>query len=206
MTLGSLLSAFVAGDPFDPFAVPRTGGGSNRNFIDDGRSIRELTPDFVLCTIIDVVYGRADLPMTIASDTRRPASLRSFWLGMAAYLAPTFPIAFIWHLVLFEPNYHALQIYRADPIIPFGLASMIIQAIVFSWVFPRAFAGSSGSVLKNGLLYGLGAGLLSWSFTTLAVAAKHPMASITDYVLLETAFTVLQFLIVGPLIALAYRN
>jgi hypothetical protein len=48
--------------------------------------------------------------------------------------------------------------------------------------------------------------LLSWSFTTLAVAAKHPMASITDYVLLETAFTVLQFLIVGPLIALAYRN
>src|SRR6266849_2734774 len=111
------------GDPFDPFAVPRTGGGSNRNFIDDGRSIRELTPDFVLCTIIDVGYGRADLPMTIASDTRRPASLRSFWLGMAAYLAPTFPIAFIWHLVLFEPNYHALQIYRADPIIPFGLFS-----------------------------------------------------------------------------------
>jgi len=144
--------------------------------------------------------------MTIASDTRRPASLRSFWLGMAAYLVPTFPIAFVWHLVLFEPNYRALQIYRADPIIPFGLASMIIQSIVFSWVYPRAFAGSSGSVMKKGLLYGLGAGLLSWSFTTLAVAAKHPMASITDYVVLETAFTVLQFMIVGPLIALAYRS
>jgi hypothetical protein len=144
--------------------------------------------------------------MAIDSDTRRPASLRSFWLGMAAYLVPTFPIAFVWHLVLFEPNYQALQIYRADPIIPFGLASMIIQAIIFSWLFPRVFADSRGSVLKNGLLFGLGAGLLSWSFTTLAVAAKHPMASITDYVVLETAFTVLQFLIVGPLIALAYRN
>ena len=144
--------------------------------------------------------------MAIASDTGHPASSRSFWLGMAAYLVPTFPIAFVWHLVLFEPNYHALQIYRADPIIPFGLASMIIQAIIFSWVFPRVFAGSNGSVLKNGLLYGLGADLLSWSFTTMAVAAKHPMASISDYVLLETAFTVLQFLIIGPLIALAYRN
>ncbi len=144
--------------------------------------------------------------MTIASDIRRPASSRSFWLGMAAYLVPTFPIAFVWHLILFEPNYHALQIYRADPIIPFGLASMIIQSIVFSWVFPRVFAGSHGSVLKNGLLYGLGAGLLSWSFTTLAVAAKHPMASIPDYVVLETAFTALQFLIVGPLTALAHRN
>ena len=144
--------------------------------------------------------------MTIASDTRRPASLRSFWPGMAAYLVPTFPIAFVWHLVLFESNYHALQIYRSDPIIPFGLASMIIQAIIFSWLFPRVFADSRGSVLKNGLLFGLGAGLLSWSFTTLAVAAKHPMTSISDYVLFETAFTVLQFLIVGPLIALAHRN
>jgi len=144
--------------------------------------------------------------MTIASDIRRAAGTRSFWLGMAAYLVPTFPIAFVWHLVLFESNYHALQIYRSDPIIPFGLASMIIQAIIFSWLFPRVFADSRGSVLKNGLLFGLGAGLLSWSFTTLAVAAKHPMASISDYVLLETAFTVLQFLIVGPLIALAYRS
>ncbi len=144
--------------------------------------------------------------MTIASDIRRAAGTRSFWLGMAAYLVPTFPIAFVWHLVLFESNYHALQIYRSDPIIPFGLASMIIQAIIFSWLFPRVFADSRGSVLKNGLLFGLGAGLLSWSFTTLAVAAKHPMTSISDYVLFETAFTVLQFLIVGPLIALAHRN
>ena len=49
-------------------------------------------------------------------------------------------------------------------------------------------------------------GLLSWSFTTLAVAAKHPMASISDFFLLETGFTVVQFLVVGPLIALAHKN
>jgi hypothetical protein len=125
---------------------------------------------------------------------------------MAAYLVPSFPIAFVWHLLLFESNYHALRIYREDPIIPFGLASMVIQSIIFSWVFPRLFANHGGSVLKNGLLYGLGLGLLSWSFTTLAVAAKHPMSSISDYVVLETGFTVLQFLIVGPLIALAHRS
>ena len=144
--------------------------------------------------------------MTIAPDIRQPASGRAFWLGMAAYLVPSFPIAFVWHLVLFEPQYHALRIYRADPIIPFGLASMLIQAAIFSWAFPRLFAGSRASVLRDGLLYGLGAGLLSWSFTTLAVAAKHPMTSISDYVVLETAFTVLQFVVVGPLIAWAYRR
>lgn len=140
------------------------------------------------------------------SHSGYPAGWRRFWLGMAAYIVPTFPIAFVWHLVLFEPDYRALQIYRPEPIIPFGLASMIIQSMVFSWIFPRVFAGNRGSILKNGLLYGLGIGLLSWSFTTLAVAAKHPMTSIPDYVVLETGFTVLQFLIVGPLIALAYRS
>ena len=144
--------------------------------------------------------------MTVASDIGHPSTARGFWFGVAAYLAPTFPIAFVWHLVLFAPNYHALRIYTDNPIIPFGLASMVIQSIVFSWVFPRIFANHRGSVLKNGLLYGLGLGLLSWSFTTLAVAAKHPMSSISDDVVLETGFTVLQFLIVGPLIALAHRN
>jgi len=83
---------------------------------------------------------------------------------------------------------------------------MIIQGAIFSWLFPRVFMQGSGSVLKDGLLYGLGAGLLSWSFTTLAVAAKNVMVSAPDYVLLETTFTILQFAVVGPLIALAYRR
>jgi hypothetical protein len=141
----------------------------------------------------------------IVSNTGHSAGWRNFWLGMAAYVVPTFPIAFAWHLVVFEPQYQALQIYRPDPIIPFGVAAMIIQSVVFSWSFPRVFARSRDSVLKNGLLYGLGIGLLSWSFTTLAFAAKHPMTSISDFAVLESAFTVLQFLIVGPLIALAYE-
>jgi hypothetical protein len=144
--------------------------------------------------------------MTIASDTARPAGARSFWLGFAAYLLPTFPIAYVWHLVLFEQKYHALKIYRDEPVIAFGLASMVIQGAIFSWLYPRVFPQKSGLFLKDGLLYGLGVGLLSWSFTTLAVAAKNVMASVPDYLLLETAFTILQFVVVGPLIALAYRR
>ncbi|WFU18218.1 hypothetical protein [Bradyrhizobium sp. CB3481] len=143
--------------------------------------------------------------MSAVPYAARPADARRFWLGFAAYLLPSFPIAFVWHLVLFEQKYHALQIYRDEPVIVFGLGSMIIQGAIFSWLFPRVMRGS-GSILKDGLVYGLGAGLLSWSFTTLAVAAKNVMVSVPDYVLLETAFTILQFAVVGPLIALAYRR
>jgi hypothetical protein len=143
--------------------------------------------------------------MSATSDVARPADVRGFWLGFAAYLLPSFPIAFVWHLVLFEQKYHALQIYRDEPVIAL-LASMIIQGAIFSWLFPRVFMQGGGSFVKDGLLYGLGAGLLSWSFTTLAVGAKNVMASVPDYVLLETAFTIVQFAIVGPLIAFAYRR
>src|ERR1700687_4102779 len=131
---------------------------------------------------------------------------RSFWLGVAAYLVPTFPIAYVWHLVLFAPAYDALGIYRPDPIIPFGFASMLIQALALSWAYPRLFPARGSAILKPGLAYGLALAILSWSFTTLAVAAKNIMTSVPSYVELETGFTLLQFLIVGPLIALAYRN
>src|SRR3981081_3406406 len=134
------------------------------------------------------------------------ATARGLCLGVAAYLGPTFPIAYVWHLVVFAPAYDALGIYRPDPIIPFGFASMVIQAIAFSWAYPRLFPGRGSGVLKPGLVYGLALAILSWSFTTLAVAAKNIMTSVPAYVQLETGFTLLQFLIVGPLIALAYRN
>jgi hypothetical protein len=83
---------------------------------------------------------------------------------------------------------------------------MVIQGIIFSWAYPRLFAKRGGAIFRPGLAYGLALAVLSWSFTTLAVAAKNIMASVPLYVELETGFTLLQFAIVGPLIALAHRN
>ena len=144
--------------------------------------------------------------MTTISAHGTSASARSFWLGIAGYLVPTFPIAYGWHLVWFASSYDALGIYRPDPIIPFGFISMLIQGAVFSWAYPRLLGDREGATLRSGLLYGAGLAILSWSFTTLAVAAKNIMGSVPTYMLLETGFTVLQFVIVGPLIALAYRR
>ena len=83
------------------------------------------------------------------------SSARAFWLGVAAYLVPTFPIAYVWHLIAFGPAYHRLEIYRDDMVIPFGLAAMAIQGVAFSWLYPRVFPNRHGGTLRNGLLYGL---------------------------------------------------
>jgi len=144
--------------------------------------------------------------MTTLQTHNTTTATRSFWLGVAAYLVPTFPIAYAWHLTVFAQAYEALGIYRPDPIIPFGFASMVIQGIVFSWAYPRLLPRRDAAIWKPGLTYGLVLALLSWSFTTLAVAAKNIMSSVPTYMLLETGFTLLQFVIVGPLIALAHRN
>jgi hypothetical protein len=128
-----------------------------------------------------------------------------YGLAILAYAIPTFAIAFVWHLILFEDYYAALQIYRSDIIIPFGLVSILIQGTIFAWFYQSAFAGRPGSWLTRGLAYAAVGALLSWSFTTIAVAAKNIMASVPDYLLIETAFTVVQWIVVGPLTALAFE-
>lgn len=131
---------------------------------------------------------------------------RSFWLAVAAYLLPTFPLGYFWHLVTFAEQYHRLAMYRSEVIIPLGLASMVIQAIIFAWAYPRLFNTRRDVWLRSAVQAGVVFGLLAWSFTTLPVAAKYQMSSVPDFLWLESAFSGLQFLVVAPLIALAHRQ
>jgi hypothetical protein len=127
-----------------------------------------------------------------------------YTLAVLAYLLPTFALGFVWHLVLFHGYYHALAIYRPDVIIPFGFLSMLIQAAIFAWIYEQAFAQQSGSGMSKALAYGAVGAVLSWSFTTLAVAAKNVMASVPNYLIIETAFTLVQWAMVAPLTVLAW--
>jgi hypothetical protein len=131
---------------------------------------------------------------------------KSFWLAVLAYLLPTFPLGYVWHLVTFKDAYDRLDLYRAEVIIPFGLASMLVQAVIFAWAYPKLFSTRSEDLLVSAARFGGVFAALAWSFTTLPVAAKYQMSSVADFVKLETAFTILQFAIVSPLIALAHRG
>jgi hypothetical protein len=126
-------------------------------------------------------------------------------IGALSYLVPTFALGFVWHLVAFKGYYDELAIYRKDLIIPFGFLSMSIQALLFAWIYARVFSTWSGA-RSRALGYAAFGALLSWSFTTIAVAAKNVMSSVPDYLLIETGFTLVQWLIVGPLTALLLRR
>jgi hypothetical protein len=143
--------------------------------------------------------------MSVSQALVQPTTTSQFWLGFAAYVVPSFPIGYFWHLTIFAPVYEELAIYRDDIIVPFGLLAMLIQGAAFSFVYPRVFSDRR-PILRNGFLYGLGVGLLAWSFMTLSVAAKNVMTSVPTYLLVETGFTLVQYAVAGPLIALAYRK
>lgn len=129
--------------------------------------------------------------------------MRRIGWGALGYLVPTFALGFVWHLVAFKGQYDALGMYRQDVIVPFGFLAMALQAALFAWVFDGWFTRAGASVWRSGLAFAAFGAVLSWSFTTLAVAAKNVMRSVPDYLLIESAFTLVQWALVGPLMALA---
>jgi hypothetical protein len=131
---------------------------------------------------------------------------QKFWLGILAYVLPSFPLAYGWHLTVFAQNYATLNLLRTDPILPMGFATMIVQGAIFSWAYPRMFSTARGDWLKNGLCAAAVFGLLAWSYSVLATAAKIHMASVPDFLQLESGWTILQFAITMPLLALVWRQ
>lgn len=123
-------------------------------------------------------------------------------LAVLAYMLPTFPLGFFWHLTIFAGYYKSLDVYREDIVIPFGIVSMLIQGIVWSVVYERLFSGEA--IIKGAVKFSLLACPLAWSFMVLAVSAKHQMSSVAGFLLIETAFTAVQYIVVSPLIAAVY--
>lgn len=118
------------------------------------------------------------------------------------YIVLTFPLAYAWHLTVFKDRYAALQVYRATVLPQFGLAAMVIQGIAFGVIYAGIIAPMAEGWLVKGLAYAALGGLLSWSFTTVAPSAKSPMTSIWDFFVIETAFTAIQWVLVGLATAL----
>ena len=141
-------------------------------------------------------------PQLHAAEVAAPIMATRFLLAALAYIIPTFPLGYIWHLEIFRHFYASLAVYRPDVIIPLGVASMLIQGVAWAYLYSRLFVRDSIPV--GAMKFAAVAFPLAWSFMVLAVSAKHHMSSVSGFLLIETAFLVVQYVIVSPLIALAF--
>ncbi len=128
---------------------------------------------------------------------------KKFTFAVLAYVFITFAIAAGWHLVLFKDLYDQLGIFtRKEPIIPLGITSIVMQAVVLSSMYPRFYGGHS--VIKEGLAFGLLIGVLMASIAVFAEAGKQQVSSLSTWLLFESAYYLLQFGVLGVVIAAIY--
>ncbi len=116
--------------------------------------------------------------------------MSNFYLYLLSYLVLSFALGAIWHIVLFKEYYKKLAIYSniENPRFAFGLSSMLLQGIVFAYVYP---------LIENPLLFGLGLFMLLVSFMVFAEAGKQNATSLSGFVLIQTAYSAIQAALVS---------
>ncbi|MEO1680744.1 MAG: hypothetical protein AAFU80_21575 [Pseudomonadota bacterium] len=112
-------------------------------------------------------------------------------LAAAIYPVIIFPLAIIWHLILFEDRYRAFGYFEGEPNIAIGLATMIIQGVVLAVIYPMfqvTRRGYTRAFLFAGLL-----GSFCWTSHVLALVAKQNVPQAGTFILMETTYLGLQF-------------
>jgi hypothetical protein len=128
----------------------------------------------------------------------------AFVASALAALVTMFVIAAGWHMVVFKDRYARLAIFtRTQPIVPLGVLSMLLQAIVLAYLFP--LVAPQHSWLVDGLAFGLLMGVLLGSIGALAEAGKQNVTSLQTFLVLESSFYLLQYSVVGLVLSAIYR-
>ena len=132
-------------------------------------------------------------------------SMSRFILMVLAYLVPTMILGMAWHFVWFSELYEGLGIYnRKDPIIPLGFTSMFFQGVIIAYLYPY-YAQQKHSVRRS-VRFSMIMGFFLFTVSTLANAAKIEVTSMTDWLWVQSLFTLIQFTVVGLLIGLLYPS
>jgi hypothetical protein len=98
-------------------------------------------------------------------------------LSTATYVIVTFAVQATSHFSVNQAHYAAVSFLRKDPIFALGIASMLLQGSILSIIYAR-YAGNSAS-WRNGLIYGLTAGMFFVSYQALAEPAKYAVPSVS---------------------------
>jgi len=130
---------------------------------------------------------------------------KKFIYAALTYIVISMALGMAWHFVFFKELYHSLGIYnRVDPIIPLGLTSMVIQGMIVAYLYPLYDRDGRGAL--EGVKFGLLMGLFLYSVSTLANAAKIEVTSMTSWLVIQTAFHLMQFTLAGAGIGFVHKK
>jgi len=125
-------------------------------------------------------------------------------LGTLAYTLVTFPLAVLWHVVIFKEQYQTFNYIEGEPDFILGLITILTQGCILSCLYP--FVSFQGKSVVRGLKYSLIIGLFFWTSHVLAFVAKQTVHSPVYFILMESFYLLLQFGIFGLFIGLIYAK
>jgi hypothetical protein len=120
-----------------------------------------------------------------------------------AYVATTFAVQGVSHFGINAAHYAAISIMRAEPIVAMGLTSMLIQGLIFAWLYPTFAAGAS--TIRNGIAFSWALGGFLASYILLGEAGKYAIPSIPSWIAVEGSTAFVQYTLFGVWLGLIHR-
>jgi len=112
-------------------------------------------------------------------------------------------VAYPWHMIWFHDLYIELGAYtRAEPIVPLGMLSMLVQGSVIAYLYPFFYRG--GNPIVQGIIFSLIMGVVVYSVMGFAMAAKIDINPISTYLTYNAIFQFIQYLVTGIALGIIY--
>ncbi len=137
----------------------------------------------------------------------RYEKMKQYFLAFFTSLVIAFITAFVWHIVLFQKLYQELGVLgRIEPNIPLGFIATLLLSVFLSYIYPKIMALRITSPIKSGMRFGITIGILNIIFWVLKFAATQPVSSIPLFFIVESAFELIQLILMGISIAFVYSK
>jgi hypothetical protein len=133
-----------------------------------------------------------------------PQKVARVALTVVSYMAATFGVQGASHFAVNADYYAGIAIMRPEPVIPMGLAAMVIQGLIFAWLFPIFNRGPSP--VRNGIVFSCTVGAFLASYIVLGEAGKYSIPSVGSWVAVEGSAAAVQFILFGVLLGLLHRR
>lgn len=124
-------------------------------------------------------------------------------LTVVAYVVTTFAVQGTSHFAINADHFAAIPIMRADPMISLGIAAMVIQGLIFAWLYPVYANGESTFRKAIGFSWLIG-GFLA-SYIVLGEVGKYAIPSVSGWIGVELSAAFVQYTLFGLSLGLIHR-
>jgi len=132
--------------------------------------------------------------------------MKKIGLFVIAYFVITMAWAYPWHIVWFHDLYQAWgAITREHPIMPLGVAAILVQGGVIGYLYPLWNKGVGNPILQ-GIKFNLIIGLMTYTAMGFATAAKIQVEPVSEFLIYHTIFQFIQFTMTGAALGWIFRK